>query len=384
MIRNMKRIIVVALATVFIASCGQPEEVDKELGNLLHQRDSMQELISKVSQQLNEVKKQINLKDTTIQIKSVLVSTVVLKPEKFEHYLEVHGIVETRKNITLNAEINSVIRTIKVFEGEKVTKGQVLVVLDQEIIQKNINEVETAFEYANTVFQRQEKLWKQNIGSEMQYLEAKNRKESMEQKLKTLKSQREMTIVKAPFSGIVDEIFPKEGEMASPMAPLIRLMNLDEMYITADLPENYLKTIKEGNQVMIKFPSLDIEMASKIGRVGQFINPANRTFKVQINLDKSNEVLKPNLLAIMLIKTFEKDSAAVVSSAAIQYDAKGKEFVFVVQKDGLGYFAKRSDIKSGQSYNNKTFIFEGLSGNEQIIIEGARGLKENDKINVSQ
>ncbi|HET6242937.1 MAG: efflux RND transporter periplasmic adaptor subunit [Bacteroidetes bacterium] len=380
----MKRIIVVALATVFIASCGQPEEVDKELGNLLHQRDSMQELISKVSQQLNEVKKQINLKDTTIQIKSVLVSTVVLKPEKFEHYLEVHGIVETRKNITLNAEINSVIRTIKVFEGEKVTKGQVLVVLDQEIIQKNINEVETAFEYANTVFQRQEKLWKQNIGSEMQYLEAKNRKESMEQKLKTLKSQREMTIVKAPFSGIVDEIFPKEGEMASPMAPLIRLMNLDEMYITADLPENYLKTIKEGNQVMIKFPSLDIEMASKIGRVGQFINPANRTFKVQINLDKSNEVLKPNLLAIMLIKTFEKDSAAVVSSAAIQYDAKGKEFVFVVQKDGLGYFAKRSDIKSGQSYNNKTFIFEGLSGNEQIIIEGARGLKENDKINVSQ
>ncbi|MDQ3191382.1 MAG: efflux RND transporter periplasmic adaptor subunit [Bacteroidota bacterium] len=380
----IKNIVIAAAAIAFTASCNQPDNGNQDLSKLLLQRDSLRGVITSVTEKLKEVENQIALKDTSIQVKSVLVSTTVLKPEKFEHFMEVHGMVQSEKNITMNAEINSVIRSIKVTEGEKVTKGQVLVILDQDIIQKNLAELETAYELANTVFQRQEKLWKQNIGSEIQYLEAKNRKESLEQKQRTLRAQREMAIVKAPFSGIVDEIFPKEGEMASPMSPLLRLMNLDEMHITADLPESYLKTVKKGNQALVKFPSLGTEIDSKISRMGEFINPANRTFKVQIKLDKSSENLKPNLLAVMMIKTFEKDSATVVPSAAIQQDAWGEEFVFIVKKEGDSFYAKKTFVKSGQSYNNKTLIDSGLLGDEIIIIEGARGLKENDKINISE
>jgi membrane fusion protein, multidrug efflux system len=372
------------LFSILLFACNNEQDRQENLKSLYHKRDSLRELFNSVSVQLRDLENTLAQLDTSIQQRSILVSTQQIEPKKFEHFIEIHGVVESEKNAVINAETSGIIKSIRVNKGQKVEKGQVLVVLDADLIQKNIEEVETAYELANTLFQRQEKLWKQNIGSEIQYLEAKNRKQSLEQKLTTLRAQRDMAIVKAPFSGIVDEIFPKEGEMASPMAPLLRIINGEKFYVTADVPEGYLNSIKTGNEVHAKFPSINKEIRSKIDRVGQFINPSNRTFKIQINLDNSAGELRPNLLSVMMVKTFESDSAIVVPSGAIQQDASGVEYVFVVQRNSPATFAKRVNVKTGRSAKGATMIESGLNGTEELIIEGARGLKENEKIEIAK
>jgi membrane fusion protein, multidrug efflux system len=376
----MKNYISFALAiTVLVTACNNHEEL-KGLEQLAQQRDSLKTVYTSIGDKLKEIDAQIALLDTANQTKGVLVSTQQIGLEKFEHFVEMHGILESEKNVTINAETNGTIRSIRVSKGQKVEKGQVLLVLDSDIIQKNIDEIETAYELANTIFQRQEKLWKQNIGSEIQFLEAKNRKESMDQKLKTLKAQRDMSTVKAPFSGIVDDIYPKEGEMASPMSPLLRLINGDKFYMTADVPENYLSVIKNGTDVLVKIPSLNTEVWSKISRVGQYINPNNRTFKIQVNIENKDQMLRPNLLSVMMVKTFGADSAVTVPSAAVQQDVRGIEYVLVVNQNGSTKTAKRIDVKTGLSAKNKILISEGLTGKEEVIIEGGRGLNDNEKI----
>jgi membrane fusion protein, multidrug efflux system len=376
----MKKYISFAIAiTVLATACNNQEEL-KGLEQLAQERDSLKIVYTSIGTKLKEIDAQIALLDTANQTKGVLVSTQQIGLEKFEHFVEMHGILESEKNVTINAESNGTIKSINVSKGQKVEKGQVLVVLDSDLIQKSIDEVETAYDLANTVFQRQEKLWKQNIGSEIQFLEAKNRKESLDQKLKTLKAQRNLATIKAPFSGIVDDIFPKVGEMASPMTPILRLINGDKFYMTSDVPENYLSVIKNGTDVLVKLPSLNMEVWSKISRVGQYINPNNRTFKIQVNIENKDQLLRPNLLSVMMVKTFGADSAVTVPSAAIQQDVKGIEYVWVVNQNGNTKTAKRIDVKTGLSAKNKTLISEGLTGKEEIIVEGGRGLNDNDKI----
>jgi membrane fusion protein, multidrug efflux system len=379
----MKKYILPLAACFLIACNGNENSEGNSTANLYRERDSLREVFSAVSDRLKEVETQLALLDTSAQGSRIPVSTILLEPEKFEHFVEVHGVVESEKNVTINAETNGIIKSLKVKKGQAVEKGQVLAFLESEIIQRNIDEVETAYNLAETVFQRQEKLWQQNIGSEMQYLEAKNRKESLEQRLKTLKAQRDLSVVKAPFHGVVDEIFMKEGEMAGPMAPLLRLINNDNYYMTADVPENYLSFIKSNTDAVVKIPSLNMVINSKISRVGQFINPNNRTFKIQINLDNKEMMLRPNLLTVAELKTFEKDSAAVVPSGAVQQDQKGNEYVFITVKNGNATVAKRVDVKTHLTTNNKTLITEGLKGTEEVIVEGARGLKDNDKIEIA-
>jgi membrane fusion protein, multidrug efflux system len=378
----MKKYILPLAAWMLIACNGNESPENTNLTDLIQQRDSLRTVFEDVSVKLKAVEEQLALMDTSAQSAGIPVTTVLLEPEKFQHFVEVHGVVESEKNATINAEANGIIKSINVKKGQTVEKGRVLVVLDNELIQKNIEEVETAYSLAENVFQRQEKLWKQNIGSEMQFLEAKNRKESLEQRLKTLKAQRDLSVVKAPFHGVVDEIFMKEGEMASPMAPLLRLINNDNYYMTADVPENYLSSIKTDTDANVKIPSLNLNFKSKISRIGGYINPNNRTFKIQINLDNKEALLRPNLLTVAELKTFEKDSAAVVPAGAIQQDAKGTEYVFIAERNGKTTIARRVDVKTQLTANNRTLVASGLKGSEEVIVEGARGLKDNDKIEV--
>jgi membrane fusion protein, multidrug efflux system len=376
------RTILAAVFSVLIIACGTGKE-NENLTALYHQRDSLKLILDNTTQKLKEVEESIAALDTTIAERLVLVSTQLLEPQKFDHYIEVQGVVESDKNITINSEINGVVRSIRVSKGDLVKKDQVLIVLDSDLIQKNIDEVETSYDLANNIFQRQEKLWKQNIGSEIQYLEAKNRKEALELKLKTLKAQKAMATVKAPFDGVVDEVFSKEGEMASPMMPLLRLINGYKMFTVADVSETHIKTVKAGTNAIVKVPALDLELDSKISRVGQYINPYNRTFRVQVDLDNKTQILKPNLLSVIYIKVFEADSAIVLPSSAIQQDPAGIEYVYIVDRKNPRPFAKRVDIKTGLTTNNKTHITEGLNGSEEVITEGARGLKENERIEIS-
>jgi membrane fusion protein, multidrug efflux system len=374
---------IAAILSLVIMSCGSEKQENSNLIHLFEIRDSLKSVLNATSVELKEVENQIAELDTSAAERKILVSTQLLEPEVFNHFIEVQGIVESDKNITINSEVNGVIKEIKISKGDVVSKGQILIILDSDVIQKNIDEIETAFDLANNIYERQEKLWKQNIGSEIQYLEAKNRKESLELKLKTLKAQKAMATVKAPFDGVVDEVFSKVGEMASPMMPLLRLINDNKMFTVADVSESHLKTVKNGTDANVKIPALDLVVKSKISRVGNFINPYNRTFRIQVDLENKERLLKPNLLSVISINVFHADSAVVLPSSSIQQDPAGQEYVFVVNKNPGNTTSKRMNVKTGLTTNNRTHILEGLTGKEEVIIEGARGLRENERIEIS-
>jgi len=376
---RFKLVMYAMIGTWVFYSCGQ-QQGSTDLEALLHKKDSLQNVYKELSGEIEVIQSQIEALDSSSRKKLTIVSTRKLTPTKFEHFFEVYGNVESKQNAFVNMEMPGTIKDIKVEVGQKVKRGQVLALLDKGIIQSNIDEVNGSYELANTIFLKQEKLWNQKIGSELQYLEAKNRKEGLQQKLATLNTTLEKFIITAPFTGIIDEIFYKEGELGNMMIPLLRLININQVYIVADISENYISTIKPGAYIRAEFPSLNKSIEAQIDRSGSFINPHNRTFKIYIDIDNQNGELKPNLLSVLHIKDFEKDSAIVVPSGIIQQDALGKEYLYITNREGNCMKAKKVMVKSGMSHNDETIILEGLTGDEEIVLKGARNIKDGQKI----
>lgn len=345
----------------------------------------LREWLKSRNEAFNERITEIDLKLADLEGKVTrvtLVSSHKVEPKKFEHYFEIYGSVESNQNVSVNLEAPGIITRINVEVGQKVAKGQTLGIVDAEVLRNSIDELKTGLELAVTVYIKQEQLWKQEIGSELQYLEAKNRKESLEQKLNTLNSQLDMYTITAPFNGVVDEIFYKTGEMGNMMMPFMRLVNLNDVYLVADISEEYLGTVVPGVSVIASFPSLDIEYDATISRVGTYIKANNRTFKIYIDLTNNESLLKPNLLGVINIKDFELDSATVVPTSTIQQDAAGKEFLFVLQHDGDRLIAVKTPIKSGMSYGKETLVLEGISGVEDIVFKGARNIKDGQEVKI--
>lgn len=377
----MKSIIhfVFVLGLIYLVSaCGS--KTTTTLDALFAQRDSLRKEQDALLAKIASVDAQITLLDTSIKRSNV--TSYPLAPTYFAHYFEIYGNVESDQNVQVLPEVAGEIKNILVKEGDPVKKGQKLVQINDEIIAKNIAELQTAYSLANDVYNRQKRLWDQKIGSEMQFLESKNNKESLEQRLKTLQTQQAMSSVEAPFDGIVDQIFVKTGEMAGPGMPLLRIVNLQKQYVRADVSEAYLGRVKKGTEVKLQFPSLNMEMDTTISLVGQFINPQNRTFNVRVNLESNNELLKPNLLALMLIKDFEQDSAIVVPTDMVQETSKGESFVYTLQKDQNGTLVRKVFIEVGKSYNNQTHVLSGLKANDVLINKGARSVQDGQYVNV--
>lgn len=374
----MKRTLLFLIVLIII-SCSKKEESASELTGLVSQRDSLKAIASEINSKIADLEGRISLLDTSQQKHVILVTTKIVQPGIFEHYFESQASVESDKSVNINAEIPSMIKQIAVSAGQQVSQGQTLVILDTGIIRKNIEEVKTGYDLAKTMFQKQESLWNQKIGSEMQYLEAKNRKESLEQKLSTLNAQLEKSTITAPFSGIVDEIFVKQGEIASPMLPLIRLVNLDDIYLKSDVSEDYIGKVKNGTLAVAEFPSLGLTLDGKVSFTGNFINPNNRTFRINVQVQNPGGILKPNQLANIRIQDFEKDSVIAVPSEVILQDAQNNEYVFVVERNSEA-IAKKKIVKTGLSYNNETMVVSGLSPGEEIILEGARNVRDGEKV----
>lgn len=380
--RNLNSTIVIVhgiLLAILLTSCGQ-NKTPQDISALKQEQDSLKIVYKEVVSQIEVLQDQIEKLDSSSHKKLTIVSTRKLTPAKFEHFFEVYGNVESKQNASVKMEMPGTIKEIKVEVGQKVNKGQVLALLDQEIIQHNIDELNVSFELASTIYLKQEKLWNQKIGSELQYLEAKSRKESLQQRLATLRATFQKSIITAPFTGIVDEIFYKEGELGNIILPLLRLININKVYIVAEVSENYISKIKEGTYVKVEIPSLNKSIEAQINRSGSSIKPNNRTFKIYIDVLNPNEELKPNLLTLLQIKDFEADSAIVVPSGIIQQDALGKEFIYILNKEENNLKAKKIMVVSGMSYNNNTIILEGLTGEEEIVLKGARNIKDGQKV----
>jgi RND family efflux transporter MFP subunit len=313
-----------------------------------------------------------------------LVETQPVLQKDFAHFIEVQGNVESDKNVSVAPEMNGIILRINVERGQAVSQGQVIAEIDAEPIRKNISELETRLELAKTMFERQENLWKQQIGSEIQYLQAKHSKESLERSLESLKAQLKKAYVKAPINGVVDEIFVKQGEMANPAVPLARVVNLSEVQIKADVSEAYVPSVRKGDAVVVSFPSLQKEIPVRISNVGQFIEPANRTFKVEVRLANKDGFLKPNTLAVVKIKDFEQKNAIVIPTHLIQQSTDGKEFVFVIRQNEKKNVAAKVAIKTGKSYGGETLVIEGLQAEDILISKGYNEVIDGEEVNIQK
>lgn len=364
-------------------ACSKPEvsNLDEKKSQLEQARKDVAQLNETIASLEKEIS-QLDPEFARQNSKALLVSTFVAEKRPFEHKAEVRGSVESRKNVLIAAQAGGEIKRVHVREGQSVLKGQTLVSLDAEIIKNTIAELKTALELATSVYERQAKLWEQKVGTEIQYLQAKNNKESLERRLATANSQLDQAIVKAPFSGTVDQLPAKEGEIASPGMPLIRLVSLDDSYIKADVSERFIGKFKSGDPVEIFFPSNNQRLNSKIASVSQVINPENRTFIVEVHLPKVSFMVKPNQVVVLELRDYVSEATWAVPTRIIQKDEDG-QFIFIVDNRGEKMLARKVHVTTGITSKTETEILEGLEGNEVIVDEGYRDLTEGVEVVVA-
>lgn len=366
---------------VLFAAAACTEKPDTKLDALKLQRDSLQTQRADLDDQIFALDDQISALDSTVTNKKVTIESA--DPSLFKHYFDVYGNVQSDKTATLFAQNPGNVTQILVEEGDQVKKGQTLVRLDQGVYDSNMQELQTQLDLATTLYQKQKRLWDQNVGSEVQYLEAKNRKESLENNIATLHEQTSKSSVVAPFAGVVDKIFPKVGELAGMQAPIVRIVNLDNLYLTADVSERYINSLKKGDEVSLIVNSKDT-VESSIERIGSYINAINRSFEIRVNIDKTTGKLRPNSLVSMKINDFTKENAIVLPSSIIMQDGEGRDYVYKIGTDDKGrQAAMKTPITTGASYQGKTVVLEGIQPGDKVINKGARSVRDKDLVDIT-
>ena len=369
--------VVLVLGTVALmmpVGCSEPKtDLAAKKNELASYREEMKELKIKIS----ALEEEIGTEDpTAVNLdKATLVTTIPIPTKTFRHFLEVRGSVTSKKNVTMSARVPAVVDRVLVQEGDRVNKGQVLIVQDAETVRRSIDELNTSLELANTRFERQKNLWDKKIGTEIQYLEVKSNKESLERRIASAQAQLDDYTIRAPFSGSIDDVFIKQGETAQPGLPMLQLVSLQDMFINADVSESYLGKFQVGDSVNVTFPSLNKSLMSSISAIGEVINENNRTFSVEVKLPSETKLLRPNLLAVIRIEDFHQPEAVVVPTNLILSDNHG-DYVYVAEEKDGQLTAAKKPVQRGMTYNNETLIASGLSGNEQLIEKGFRDVTE--------
>ncbi len=355
-------------------------------------KQELESRIAEKNKELSSLKKEIkNLEQkmekdfgSTAVDKKIPVGIKVMDYEPFNHYLQTNGETEAKEEAYISPESNGRIDKIFVEEGDNVNKGQLLAQLNTAVIRNNIEEMKTNLELADTMYKKQKKLWDQNIGSQTQYLQAKNRKESLEKRLQTLRSQLAMAQVRAPFNGTIVNIMQKEGEMGSPAARLMHLVDLSNLLIETAISEEYLAKIQKGDPAIVTFPAFpSYKKSLPVTRIGDYIDKETRTFEIEFRLKNPDHKIKPNLIAEVKINDFRNDSAFVVPAIIVKEDMKG-DYLFraVTKKNDI--VAEKIYVTTGKSYNDETMIVKGLSKNDSVIIAGFNRVSNGIEVTIDQ
>jgi len=360
----LKRYFPALLITALFVACANPSKED-QLKKLKQEK-------AKLDAQITVLEKETSKGDTLRKKKTVVITTV--QDSVFEHYIDVQGNVDARENVNVSSRIPGVITGIFVKEGQAVSKGQVLAQVDDQIMRANLAELRTQLDLANTLFQKQQNLWNQKIGSEVQYLNAKNQKESLERKMATLQDQMAQAKIISPINGTVDALISKLGDNAAPGSTSFRVVNNSNLRVLANIAEAYSGKVKTGDVVVLNFPDIDKQIRTKVGFAARVIDPLSRTIKVEVPL-QPDPALRPNMMAQIKIIDYRAPKAIVIPVNVIQYSL-GKPYVIVAQ-NGI---AKRREIELGRTYNDKAEIKSGLQPGENIVTVGYQGLNDNDLI----
>ncbi|MBT8288427.1 MAG: efflux RND transporter periplasmic adaptor subunit [Bacteroidia bacterium] len=385
----MRRLYIPVLALTLLVSCSENKNstVDdviasqnlKQIRKKKSELDAEQALIAANLKLLED-----EIKKLDPQQKIPLITTLMANEQVFTHYLELQGNVSTKKNLVIYPEYSGVLTHVYVTEGKEVYKGQILAKIDDGGLSQQLSQLEIQADLARTTFERQKRLWEQNIGSEIQYLQAKSNYEAQTKAVNQMKEQIGKTTVRAPFSGTIDDVITEQGSVVMPgQSMLFRIVNLDDMYIETDVPERFVLDVKKGKDVMVEFPVLDRKINTKVKQAGNFINPANRTFKVEIGIPNSDGLIKPNLTAKLKINDYTNEKAILIPMSIISEDAEGNQYVYtIVEKAGNKGIAKRSIITTGKTQGDFIEVLSGIEGGQEIIDEGARSVREDQEVKI--
>jgi len=362
----MRKLLSIAIIIIIATACGSTDEREITKEQIKTYKDQVSELNIKIKELEQNLVNMGEIADEYLTPIKVRTMDYVA----FHHYFQVSGNVEAIEQAFISPEINGQVKEILVSEGDHVSKGQLLAKLNTSITENTIREIKTQLELANTLYEKQKQLWEKNIGSEVQFLQAKNNKEALESKLQTLEAQLDMAYIKSPVNGIVDLINIEEGELAMPGIQIMQVVNLKRMKITASVSEKYLPVIHRGDLVHLTFPTYpSLEMDVPVQRTGNVINLGNRTFPVELRVDNIDGKLKPNILALITFLDFSQEDALVIPSMIVKKDMKGEYVYVAVEQDGKS-FAKKVYITTGRSYNDETMVVSGLKQGVKVIIEG--------------
>jgi membrane fusion protein, multidrug efflux system len=365
------------LVLTLVLSCGTSDKESQSLTELKTKKAALKEQMDRMGTELKEIEMAISELDTLKKLMSV--TSIKAEVKDFNHYIEVQGTVKADQTIDLHAEMGGTVTAILVKEGQNVSKGQLLATLDSEVIDNSVLQLDTQLALATTTFERQARLWEQNIGSEIQYLQAKAQKEGLENSVKSLKAQaRKMKII-APFSGIIDQIYAKTGELTSPQKPFLKLVNLSKVYIESEVTETYLNSIKKDTKVLLNFKSIGTSVEASVSQVGNFINPSNRSFKMRIDLKNPNNELKANLLADIKINDFSANGT-VIPTRLVQRDRDNKTFVYTIEPKENNYTVVKTYVTEVMNYDNQSYISDGLIPNSILVDKGARLVNNNEEV----
>ncbi|APY08200.1 efflux transporter periplasmic adaptor subunit [Winogradskyella sp. J14-2] len=385
----MKKIYsVIFITTVLLACSGEKKQSVEELiasnsAEAIQQRKdelvNQQQALAIQIKQLDEKLQSIN-PDRNVP----LITTFKANTEEFKHYLELQGSVETKQNIVITPETNGIITRIYVKEGQNVGKGQLLASIDDGGLSQQKAQLEIQADLAKTTFERQKRLWDQKIGSEIQYLQAKSQYEGLQKSIAQINQQLAKNSVRAPFSGVIDDVITEEGNVAAAgQTPLMRLVNLSEMYIKTDIPESYITSITKGKAVEVMFPVLGKTLNSEVRQTGNFINPANRTFDVEIAVPNKSGDIKPNLTARLKINDYTNDKAILIPQSIISENAEGEQYIYAITDKQEGKAtAKQVIIETGKTQGDLIEVLSGIEGETEIIKEGARSVKDGQTVKV--
>lgn len=375
----MKAYYIIGLATTLLLSCSSEKKSDlaskkQELADLKTQQT---ELTTKIKALESEVAKLDPAQAEQVKVKEVVVAP--LSVTTFKHFVELQGTIDAKNNVQVTPKSGGAVTAVYVKEGDAVKAGTVLAKIDDQILRESVEEVRNQLSLANTVFEKQSSLWKQQIGTEIQYLQAKNNKEGLEKRLATLNVQLSQSSVTSPISGIVDQVNVKTGETAMPGMGIVRVVNLSQLKVVAKVADSYAGSVRKGDAVVVRFPDINKELTTRISFVSTTVDPLSRTFSIEAPLPSDNS-LKPNMLAQVKINDISKTKTIVIDQNLVQNTENG-QLVYVAVSEGNKKVAKARPVKTGLSYGGQVEIITGLNSGDQLITQGYQELVDGQPIN---
>jgi RND family efflux transporter MFP subunit len=372
--KTMNKSIIFLLLVVLAVACGKSSDKKSELQKLKKQQD---ELMLKIK----ALETELAVNDTTSKIKTTSVAVTEAKPEEFNHYIEVQGKVDGQDNIAVSAQMPGAITAVYVKEGDNVRAGQVLAQIDNSVLKQQIANTKQQLDFATSLYIKQKALWDQQIGSEVQYLTAKNNKENLEKGIATLNDQLEMTRIKSPINGSVEEVNLKIGQMASPGLPAVRVVNFTNAKVVAEIAEAYAPKVKPGNKVIVFFPDFNTEVQSTIRFTSKYINPVNRTFISEVHLGPSKVEYRANMMAVVKINDYSNPKSFNIPITLIRDSQSGK-YIYVAKEENGRLVARRQPVTVGNTYNGLAEIKQGIAEGDKIITTGFNSLMDGELIQV--